>query len=290
MNQFSKLYVFGDSLSDTGNAFQLSQGVLATAPNWQGRFCDGLVWIDRLVERMGTDAGQTLIHHEDGFASLHNSLNFAVGGATTGMANLFPLVMPHLPNLPGVATQVEQYLSLAQGQADANALYVLWAGAADYAPFVNGIPQQTEPTIALANLQDAIDRLSRAGARQFLIANVPNIGRMPLAKATALVTDPKGVSSAIAQHNQALAQWVQSVSAESGSTLMLLDLWTLVNAWLDNPKAYGWTNTTQAASVIADSRPDEYIFWDPVHFTARAHELIAIEAIQVVTRSMLVAS
>ncbi len=290
MNQFSKLYIFGDSFSDTGNAFQLTQGVLAATPNWQGRFSDGPVWVDRLVEQMGTHAGQTLIHHEDSFASLHNSLNFAVGGATTGIANLFLLVMPHLPHLTGVTTQIEQYLSLAHGQADANALYVLWAGAADYAPFVDGVPQQTEPTIALANLQDAIDRLSRAGARQFLIANVPDIGRMPLAEATALATDPKVVSNAIDQHNQALAQWVQSVSPASGSHLMLLDLWTLVNDWLNDPKAYGWANTTQAASVIAGSDPAEYLFWDPVHFTARAHDLIAIEVVQLVNRSVLVAS
>ncbi len=290
MNQFSKLYIFGDSFSDTGNAFQLTNGVLAGVPNWKGRFSDGPVWVERLAQGVGTDDGKTLIHSEDGFASLHNSLNFAVGGATTGHDNLFPLIMPHLPTLPGLATQVEQYLTLAQRQADANALYVLWAGPADYAPFVDGVPQQTEPTAAIANLQDAIDRLSRAGARQFLIANVPDIGQMPLAAATAAVTDPAAVSRAIAQYNQALARWVESVNSDAGIALMLFDLWSLVNAWLQEPQAYGWTNTTQAASVMADCKPTEYIFWDPVHFTARAHQLIALEAIKFLGQCTLVVS
>ncbi len=290
MTQFSKLYIFGDSFSDTGNAFQLTNGVLASPPNWKGRFADGQIWVDRLVARLGTDDGKMLTYSEDGFASLHNSLNFAVGGATTGTANLFPLVMPNLPDLPGLITQVEQYLTLAQGQADANALYVLWAGPADYAPFVDGVPQQTEPTTSIANLQQAIDRLSRAGARQFLLANVPDIGRMPLAAATATVTDPAAVSKAIAAHNQALAHWVRSVSSDAGTTLYLLDVWTTVNAWLDEPNAHGWTNTTQASSVIADSNPADYIFWDPVHFTARAHQMIAIEALKTLAESQLIAS
>ena len=50
---------------------------------------------------------------------------------------------------------------------------------------------------------------------------------------------------------------------------------------LADPAAFGITNTTEpcvnfAANTVC-ANPDEYLFWDLVHPTARAHELVARE-------------
>src|SRR5262245_37490212 len=53
---FREVVVFGDSLSDTGNVFTVTEPVLAEAipvspPYFQGRFSNGPVWVERLAEK-----------------------------------------------------------------------------------------------------------------------------------------------------------------------------------------------------------------------------------------------
>src|ERR1051326_1783426 len=49
---FSHIVVFGDSLSDTGNYYQLSGGSPA-APYAGGRFCNGPIWVEYLSLQLG---------------------------------------------------------------------------------------------------------------------------------------------------------------------------------------------------------------------------------------------
>ena len=71
--QFTKLVVFGDSLSDTGNVFAVTHGAVPpSAAYYAGRFSNGPVWPEYLA------------------ASLSLPLeNFAYGGAQTDRRNLF---------------------------------------------------------------------------------------------------------------------------------------------------------------------------------------------------------
>lgn len=46
-SNFSQFYVFGDSLSDTGNVFNASGGLIPPDPPYsQGRFSNGDIWVD----------------------------------------------------------------------------------------------------------------------------------------------------------------------------------------------------------------------------------------------------
>ena len=50
-----KIYVFGDSLSDTGNLEAATLSFLPNANNYfMGRFSDGYLWIDDLAENYHT--------------------------------------------------------------------------------------------------------------------------------------------------------------------------------------------------------------------------------------------
>ena len=89
------LIVFGDSLSDVGNAFaQRGAAAFPCPPHWQGRRCDGPVWVEHLAAGLGLPP---LLH------SLAGGSNHAFGGARSG-AGLSPKGMPNL------LEQVERFL------------------------------------------------------------------------------------------------------------------------------------------------------------------------------------
>ncbi len=51
---FSKIVTFGDSLSDTGNAFRYTGGCYpATPQNAPGRICNGKIWVQHLMDSLG---------------------------------------------------------------------------------------------------------------------------------------------------------------------------------------------------------------------------------------------
>ncbi|MHC5830296.1 MAG: SGNH/GDSL hydrolase family protein, partial [Nostoc sp.] len=54
---FDQLYVFGDSLSDTGNIYNATYATgkpyPASPPYFEGRFSDGPIWVDYLGDQLG---------------------------------------------------------------------------------------------------------------------------------------------------------------------------------------------------------------------------------------------
>ena len=51
---FTEMYIFGDSLSDTGNIFDFTAGNIPPSPPFfEGRFSNRLIWIDYLAEDLG---------------------------------------------------------------------------------------------------------------------------------------------------------------------------------------------------------------------------------------------
>ena len=115
---FSNVYFFGDSLTDTGNVMNVyaatphPSGAPATIPGAPydpgGRASNGLIYADVLAAGLGfTSTTSTL-----------GGTNYAYGGARTRYQIFGP---PFL----GIADQVAQYRALP-GPADAHSLYVVW--------------------------------------------------------------------------------------------------------------------------------------------------------------------
>src|SRR5438270_12307648 len=67
---YSSVVVFGDSLSDNGNLFAASGGLVPQVPYYNGRFSNGPVAVEQLSGLLGVPL-----------------LDFALGGATTGVGN-----------------------------------------------------------------------------------------------------------------------------------------------------------------------------------------------------------
>ena len=109
-DQFKRLVVFGDSLSDSGNLFGLT-GFPPAPFYWMGRFSNGPTWVENLASYLD--------------APLEN---YAVAGANTDDTN-------NQGPFPGIRAQIGNsttgYIS-THPVADDRVLYVIWGGANDY--------------------------------------------------------------------------------------------------------------------------------------------------------------
>ena len=252
---YSKLVVFGDSISDNGNVYRVSSGfVPQSPPYYMGRFSNGPIYVDDLAAIPGFVGQPT----ED----------LAYGGALTDTNNSGD------PRLPGMRTEVNGYLA-SHPVVDPNALYILWGGGNDY---LNN-PPQTSPATPVGNLTQEITDLALHGAHKFLIANQPNLGQLPNTIGT-IFSSP--LNQLTAAHNALLAQSLLNLRlALPGDTFDLLDINGLYNQITTHPMQYGYTDVTHsylatfAANPFTAGDPNTYLFWDNLHPTAPGHQLIA---------------
>jgi len=277
--KFDQLYVFGDSLSDTGNVHDKTFGLFPQSPPYyQGRFSNGPIW----VEELGNKLGLTPTRYTQEFPgnSPSEGVNFAFGGATTGSNNVVNL--PLLP-LPGLQTEIGYFkngLATSGKSANPDALYVVWAGGNDY--LLGGATNPTQPVV---NLATALTSLFNLGARNFLVPNLPDLGNTPVGLSRGSDVS-NGLNQLSVGHNAGLAQTVNNLSQSlAGINLISVDVNSLFDSAIANPSQYGFTNVTQPCLTnfqnpvdfiynVCD-RPNEYLFWDEFHPTTAGHKLVA---------------
>jgi phospholipase/lecithinase/hemolysin len=262
---YDNIYVFGDSLSDIGNVFNATNGIIPPSPTYyNGHFSNGPNWVDYLA----SDLGLTL--------NLKN--NFAFGGATTGTENI------GLATLPGLQQQINNFVA-ADETADPNALYIIWAGTNDYLSyFFDGEPN---PSNTVANLSTALTSLVADGAKDIMVVNLPDLGKSPFANFTSQRLSLFSTFSS--EHNSSLNTELQLLSQQLSPNINIIEL--NVNSLFDRivaaPEEFGFTNVTNSCisedlSVVpidiptqqVSCNPKEFLFWDGVHPTTTAHKLI----------------
>jgi phospholipase/lecithinase/hemolysin len=278
---FSQFNVFGDSLSDTGNVFNVTQQFSPTGaippspPYFQGRFSNNKVWVDYLGEAIGltptlfTNLGSTVPTQ---------GVNFAFGGSTSGQDNAF------VPGVPGVLAQVggftQPFLTTNQ-KVDANGLYAVWGGGNDYLFGQNPNVAQT-----VKNISDSVGLLAQAGAKNILVFNLPDLGKTPIALGS--VNSPT-LTAATNAHNAALATSVASLSNTiPGVNIIPVDINSLFNRAIANPGEFGFKDVTTSCVVYkivtnevlkTCDNPNDFLFFDEVHPTTNAHKLVAETAL-----------
>ena len=268
----SQIVVFGDSLSDTGNVFAASGGVTPVPEYFNGRFSNGPNWVERLAGAFGLPVVPSAL----------GGTNNAFGGATTGGSG---------GSVPSLLDQFAGY-SAAHASADASALYVVWGGGNDMrdallAPAT--IP--TAITAAVANLQSILTGLNAKGAQRFLVPNLPNLGLIPEVSALGAAA-VAGATSTSAGFNASLAAMLAGLAADPTFTgeIVPLDVFGILNNIVANPAAFGLTNVVdqcysldpQTTGGTICASPDNYLFWDGIHPTARGHFILGNFAIQAV--------
>ncbi|MFN6463577.1 MAG: SGNH/GDSL hydrolase family protein [Nostoc sp. DedVER02] len=274
---FSKFYVFGDSLSDTGNVFAATGGLVAPTtaipqypPYFQGRFSNDRVWVDYLGDELGLTPSPYITLNP---TIPNQGINFAVGGASSGQGNA---VVPNAP-LPGVLEQVG-LLTQANQKLDPDALYAVWGGANDYV-----FGQATNTAQTVQNLSDAVGLLASAGAKNILVFNLPDLGKIPLASATGISSNLTALTN---EHNKELADELDKYSNNSDLNLISVDVFSLFNQVEANPGKFGFQDVATPCVVgnfqtiiSVCSEPNNYLFFDSVHPTTNAHKLVADAAL-----------
>jgi len=253
VQKINQLYIFGDSLSDTGNIYRATGGVYPSSPPYfQGRYSNGLVWVEYLASGLKLTSEQRT--------------NFAFGGATTGSSGM--------NGIPGLLAQVDNFTK-AHPDINPNALYVLWAGANDY---LYGTSNSTMP---IENLSKAIQLLSTRGAKKILVANIPDLGKLPSTRYTA---NSNSLSQSAIAHNQSLAKSFEVLNDKLGhdTQIIELDVNSLYGEAITEPAKFGFTNVTNAClnNVAVCDNPDKFLFWDGIHPTTAGHRILAEAALK----------
>jgi phospholipase/lecithinase/hemolysin len=295
---FSGIYVFGDSLADSGNAFHLNTtspglgaalGLLVPAnpftpypppgaPLGTTRYTNGNAAGANLpigVEVLAQSLGFSLL------PSTAGGTNYAIGGATTGVQNFAyeAFQIPGTPPVPfypalqdrGLTGQLAQFqTSLGGGSADPGGLYVVWAGPNDV--FLEGAA--FDPFDSVANIANAVAALYGMGARYVLVPNMPDLGQTP----AFFETPGEGPATAAAQAfnfllDLALAG-LEANPALAGLDVIPFNTYALLNDAIANPGDYGFTNVRDGCLVVGCTDPSTFLFWDEVHPTARAQSIV----------------
>jgi len=290
---FTQVIVFGDSLSDDGNiAHRVRDTFGFSYPSSNFNYSDY-----RFTDDTNTSPAANLYvgtWHEQlektflGLAVAKNSLDggtdYAFGGATTKdgtqdrtvINNPFPFGGGDLTiTIDNMGKQINDYL--ASHATDANALYILWGGGNDL--FDDYRPQSVTDTATRVGL--LIIRLANAGARNFLVPNVPPLGAVPNS-----FGDPNrvaGLDQASASYRTQLSLAIGSVVsgfAGNGITIHVynLDVWLRMIRVLGQPAKYNFVNTIDSAQGASGVNPDQYLFWDDIHPTTGGHHELANEA------------
>lgn len=275
---YSRVVSFGDSLSDTGNL--ASALINFPPPFYQNRISDGPVAIDYLTASVGANA----------LASEAGGDNFSVAGGNIIGGDREDLT-----------PQISDYLNKVNQSADPEALYFLMVGGND----LRGLRGETSNASAQARINQTVDalisqleRLAGAGAEEFFITNVANVGRIP--ETLQRQSEDPGISARaqayVQSYNQRLTTRLGLFAQANGVRVIEYDLFSEFEELLDSPAEFGFTQSTVGCFDIGEienladifdlasgvfhpdcllgTRFDRFVFFDNLHPSSRSNELI----------------
>lgn len=275
---YDRLVVFGDSLSDPGNAYALFgmslvppyTDLVPEYPYARGghHLSNGSTWIEQLATRtrQANSAGPAL-REPDVFS------NYA-----TDRTRACPEGASHID----LSRQVVELFLGEYGTAPSDALYVMFVGSND----VRDALVARNPSIiecALYSIYTNIMNLVDAGATDFLIPNVPNLGMVP---AVAMQGEEAILAATEASYffNLQLENILSGIEeATYGQvTFHRVDTFSLITKI---PTTHPGMNVTDACidilTGIVCEPASSYLFWDGIHPTHAGHAILAEEAARV---------
>lgn len=266
---YSGLYVFGDSLVDSGNAYIGTLGAEASPANgyFAGRFSNGFNFADYL---------SFMISGKPTKALLAGGLNAAVGGATAAY--------DPAETSPSFLSQIGYYDALHGTPIDPNALVLVTFGGNDVRDTIGtGGPVDFSASVGALTL--GLQELYNRGARNLLIVGSPDIGLLP---ASALLAGavPGRLAELTArsqQINAQLAALAGLANSVPGVAAGYFDLFDYEHGLLANPAAFGLPstlNTTTPCQIVGGGSPQlancsNALYFDAIHPTTQVHQAIA---------------
>ena len=267
---YSSFFVFGDSLSDSGNnaaagLYDPSQVVTGNTyvPSntyLAGTYSNGPVWASDFAAMIGLPLAP----------SLAGGTNFAFGGATTGTPG------PGAGGFPfSLLAQSSQYLAATGNHASPDGLYVIAGGGNDARAALTAIGGGASipgtilatATSFAANVGSIVDALQAAGAQHIIVWDAPNLGLVPAVVAAGGADLGTFLTASM---NSALAL---RLAGEAGvATFDLFGLGTQIAA---HPALFGFTDVSNACGAVVGANCNQYAYWDGIHPTAATHRIFA---------------
>jgi outer membrane lipase/esterase len=258
---YSSFHILGDSLSDTGNVYRESQGLLpASPPYWRGRFSNGPLWSDLVARKFRRQGLPTS--------------NEAWAGAKARSDGI---------GVPDLRMQALRFAALDEDRRGDRPLVAIWAGSNDLIDAVNA------PRIARVGRRGAravgttARGLALTGVEDFLIFNLPDLGKVPRYARRAGSDDPAAMNRGARAFNRALDRQVEALR-DDGLTVTEVDIHRLLDLVFADPRAYGLANVTTPC-LDADDNPctrrqaRRRAFFDNLHPNYVFHRRIAETAL-----------
>jgi outer membrane lipase/esterase len=269
---YSSFFVFGDSLSDTGNVFAATPNAaipvkVPAGPYVNGRFSNGPVWADTLIGAFAA-AGRPGVGLAFGLA------NAASNGPSADLAEQIGLF-----DLGGLGAFMgpRPLASLWFGANDVFGATDRGSSAADVA---------ATGAAAAQAVAGGVGALALRGFTDFLVLSLPDLGRVP----AYAVADPDRADEATAGSAAFNAALPVALGALPGSLrVTVLDMDALFDDLIAAPGDFGVANATDACFagdalsvstglVPGCADPSARAFFDEVHPTTTIHARIAAEA------------
>jgi Ca2+-binding RTX toxin-like protein len=311
---FTGVFVFGDSLVDSGNALKLANfysdltfsDLPEGAPDpalgyFKGRFTNGYTFADLICNKITGHVTQPVFPfgYEDPWLGIPidpfaddpkgNNLNFAYGGSQIRQGDEV------VPDLDG---QTDAFKDAVDGHPDPNAVYLVTIGGNDVrtlAPVGSSPVPQDQAYAALQHaantLLTELSDLVAKGARNILITGIPDVGLIPKYDLNGdLTLDGAEVerSAAATQYSQYLdtlirTQVVPALTAK-GATITYVPLMDYVDQ--NGVQVTGALNTLLPEIAALHGLTSEelsqhllayqdLLFFDDVHPNAQADALLA---------------
>lgn len=281
---FSRIILFGDSMSDNGNLYQrsvelslifpMSPILPISPPYFNGRFTNGYVWVEKLSQQLNIP--------RDGL------LDYAYGGAS--------IKQDYLP-VPNLDKQVAKYLTW-NPSADPYALYIVWIGANDLLRHSANLSDEAITTEMLRGFERNVHLLLKHGAKHLLAPQLPDISLAP----DSIAKDIENGNHTYTEHLQRLAQLYNArlknllmnlKQQYPDVKIMTFDVYRFLSDTRDKADEYGFKiidkrcnpNNYWTDDLEICQKPKQYVFWDGVHPSATAHKILADLMFELVTEN-----
>ena len=262
-NRINKIVSFGDSLSDTGNMFNMSQWKFPNKRSWfLGNFSNGFVWTQYLAKDLDIPL-----------------YTWALGGAAGNKQKLF---------ISGIYQQVTsflKYMKKAKNYQTKNTLFTLEFGLNDFVNYNRSLGD------VKGDYSSALIRLIESGAKHIILLTLPDATLAPQFKYSTKSEAQKVYKKIIGMNNFIRDQAEYYLSRDIN--IILYDTYEILGDIIQTPEKYGFINASEPcldlqrnsaadylhkhalSSACKNSGSDRFLFWDVSHPTTAAHKFFA---------------
>ncbi|MCP4720082.1 MAG: autotransporter domain-containing protein, partial [Desulfobacteraceae bacterium] len=260
---YAALYAFGDSAIDNGNVFILTESTEPASPYWEGRFTNGFNYLDHIAAAVpGWEA----------FPFFSGGTNYAAGGAQSGTGYV-------LGGIPNVGQQIVEYPLIVSVPFAQDDMILLSMGQNDLLFNQDNVPIATQ---IADNFIQNIQMVYDLGGRRIMLPSAFPMHLMPEVANISLSIQAEAKQWVEDLNTAVETRLVQFRAANPDVLIVRTDFTARISDVYDHPEKYGLSNVTQNAytgdffgngAVVTD--PNNYLWWDGAHVTARVQELIA---------------